>query len=600
MDARAIARTQAREQARQRAQVLAQRLRDANPFPPELVQRIDDGHGEITSLTSIDPTHFVAGTGGDGKIWEKTPEGAWALKISKKTGPVIATTTHNGKLIFGCTNSVKIHKLDSKFSRIGDLWVQGALDSPDNDKFATGVSSLLSMGESLFVGSGNDIYQFDLAQQFPGRRGVAASLPLQRILRGTAPLSAVVSLCNADGDLVSGAIDGTIKVWRGEECIKTTGKRQYAGGRINSICYLGSRRVASGQSEGKIFIWNLDWDGEPTVLVYPLLEEDRRWERNPIRCLCHLGGNFLAAGAGGRIYIWNVETQVCVKTLVHTPATRTVNSLLYLGDGTLVAGMQGRIQIWNVGAILGMRAEAEAEARAEARPVNDVNFTWNLSHIPRPVLGNIRIVPRMTIDPDTEEEERTTDALTGEEIEDGMAMTDFQRDATRTEFDLGKYYTKTSVDQLMRTGGRHPETRQPIRGVVQYTASVPTPTGNLLGSLNLPVAANVAANAAPVIYPPFAEANLTALTAGLEINRLEQEVEARRREVLRQIELARERERANRERERANRERVNLAFQNMGNANNEPVRLGSFEQGANGSTRRRRRHRSRLSLSRRR
>ena len=596
MDARAIARAQARAQARERTQELERRLRAANPFPPELVQRIDDGHGEITSLTSIDPTHFVAGTEGDGKIWEKTPEGAWALKISKKTGPVIATTTHNRKLIFGCTNSVKIHKLDSKFSRIGDLWVQGALDSPDNDKFATGVSSLLSMGESLFVGSGNDIYQFDLAQQFPGRRGVAASLPLQRILRGTAPLSAVVSLCNADGDLVSGAIDGTIKVWRGDECIKTTGKRQYAGGRINSICYLGSRRVASGQSEGKIFIWNLDWDGEPTVLVSPLLEEERRSERNPIKCLCHLGGNFLAAGAGGRIYIWNVETQVCLKVLVHTPATRTVNSLLYLGDGTLVAGMQGRIQIWTVGAILGVRPEARAG------PVNDANFTWNLSHIPRPVLGNIRIVPRMSIDPTSGEEEPTSDPISGDEIEDGMAMTDFQRDATRTEFDLGNYYTKTTVDQLIQAGGRHPETRQPIRGIVQYTASIPTPSVNLLGSLNLPAAAN----AAPVIYPPFANENVAALTTGLEINRLEQEVEARRQEVLRQIklaqeqeqqrrELAQEQEQQRRERERANRERVNLAFQNMGSSTNEPVRLGSFEQGANGSTRRRRRHRTRLS-----
>jgi len=145
----------------------------------------------------------------------------------------------------------------------------------------------------------------------------------------------------------------------------------------------------------------------------------------------------------------------------------------------------------------------------------------------------------------------------------------------------------------MRTGGRHPETRQPIRGIVQYKASVPTPTGNLLGSLNLPAPA--AANATPLVYPPFANENVAALTTGLEINRLEQEVEARRREVLRQIELAREQERTRRERERANRERVNRAFQNMGSSTNEPVRLGSFEQGANGSTRRRRRHRTRLS-----
>ena len=566
MDARAIARAQAREQARQRAQDLERRFRAANPFPPELVQQIEEGNHDVKTLTSIDATHFSSCSGAEFKIWEKTPEGVWALKKNKKPGMAATLScTNQGKLVLGGNlpeNKVVIYKLDTNYTKLENLWVQGAYESPGYDTFDNHILSVCSVGPSLFVGSTREIYEYDLARQFPGRRGVASSPPLKRTLEGH--VSDVIGLCDAEGDLVSGARDGTIKLWRGGACVKTMGFPDYATGVMRDLCYLGSRRIAGGFHSGAIYVWNLDWEGEPHRLLYEKPEEERRWERNPIAVLCHLGGDILAAVNGRTIRIWNVETQVCLKTLVNAPATRAIFSLLYLGNGGLVAGMErGRIEIWNVSAILGLGVQG-----ARPLPANNVNFTWNLSQIPHPVLGNIRIVPRMTIDPDTEEEERTTDALTGDEIEDGMAMTDFQRDAGRTEFDVGKYYMKTTVDQLMRSGGRHPETRQPITGIVQYTASIPTPAGNLLG-LSEPVVQPLA----PDAYPAFAEGNIASLAAGVEITRQEN-IE---RERVRQVELARERE-------RANRERVNLAFQNM----------------TTGGTRRRRRHRTRLSLSQRR
>ena len=137
--------------------------------------------------------------------------------------------------------------------------------------------------------------------------------------------------------LVSTSSDNTIKIWDLDtyECISTlVGHTK----RVNSLEWLGNRRIASGCEDGTIKIWDtLKKDCLKTLVG----------KNSAIICLKTLNANTIASGSFCDIKIWNIDSGTCVQTL--KGHTDWIRSLTQLHDGSLVSCSDDKtIKVWDM------------------------------------------------------------------------------------------------------------------------------------------------------------------------------------------------------------------------------------------------------------
>jgi WD40 repeat protein len=139
----------------------------------------------------------------------------------------------------------------------------------------------------------------------------------------------------ADGGLVSGDLDGKIKIWprdgRGEPMVLSRGSPVYS-------LAVPDGGLVSGGGDGQIKIWPRDGRGEPLVLS--------QGKGNPVYSLAALADGRLASAGDDRIRLWPKED---TGTPVVLSQGSTVFSLAVLPDGRLAGGGgDGTIKLWVV------------------------------------------------------------------------------------------------------------------------------------------------------------------------------------------------------------------------------------------------------------
>jgi WD40 repeat protein len=201
---------------------------------------------------------------------------------------------------------------------------------------------------------------------------------LLRTLEGHADSVTVLAVL-PNGQLVSGADDGTIKQWNlvTSTCEATLDAHTYP---VQGLAVLADGRVASGSSDRMIRIWNpADWVCDATF------EGHGRW----ITALAALADGRLVSGSDdGTIKLWNPADWICEATL--EGHTDSVTALVVLRDGYLAsASADGTIRLWSQanGALRGtlkghtdgLRALATlAEGRLASGSADGTIRLWNL------------------------------------------------------------------------------------------------------------------------------------------------------------------------------------------------------------------------------
>ncbi|CUA69991.1 Vegetative incompatibility protein HET-E-1 [Podospora anserina] [Rhizoctonia solani] len=177
--------------------------------------------------------------------------------------------------------------------------------------------------------------------------------------------------------LASGSDDGTIRTWNIHSSALTLRSVCRLGKcKIKSIAFLPNGNIASGSSDGIIYIWDSSRpDGTP--LKEPLrihAHTDTIWS-----VACSPDGKYVASGSADQtIRFWNPKTgQKVLQTL--TNQTSDINSIAFSYDGKLLAsGSSDRtICIWNIPQ--GTLALPPFQAHSEK--VLEVRFSSNGKHL---------------------------------------------------------------------------------------------------------------------------------------------------------------------------------------------------------------------------
>mmetsp|Transcript_36491 Transcript_36491/g.100496 ORF Transcript_36491/g.100496 Transcript_36491/m.100496 type:complete len:665 (-) Transcript_36491:26-2020(-) len=128
----------------------------------------------------------------------------------------------------------------------------------------------------------------------------------------------------ADGALLSGGWDKTVRAWQGENQVAKMEGHSIA---VNAVVGLSSGEVVSGSGDQSIGVWQADGQQLRSLTVGA-----------PVRTLCSCGGTLLASGANdGTVRLWDTATGH--QKAQHKVADSYVLSLAYCAStGELAAG----------------------------------------------------------------------------------------------------------------------------------------------------------------------------------------------------------------------------------------------------------------------
>jgi WD40 repeat protein len=172
-------------------------------------------------------------------------------------------------------------------------------------------------------------------------RLVKATLPapngaLEMSLEGhTHSVTCMVAL--ADGRMVSGSEDATLRVWNAAtgECERTL---EGHFDNVESLVALADGRVVSGSHDNTLRVWNVA-TGECELKL--------RGHTERVKCLVVLAdGRVVSGSQDTTLRVWNTATGECERTL--RGHTRAVMSLVSLVEGHVVSGSQDTtLRVWN-------------------------------------------------------------------------------------------------------------------------------------------------------------------------------------------------------------------------------------------------------------
>ena len=146
----------------------------------------------------------------------------------------------------------------------------------------------------------------------------------------------------ADGSLVSGAWDATLRVWRDGACVRTLSSGYM--GDVNAVAAFGASRLLSGSDDGSARLWTADGTLER---AYEMGSSSAPSPCSPSRA-CADGEHLVVGGDQGGVRLFHVDG-----TLVHKrPKAHAaqVFALTATPDGAhVVSGsFDQRIKVWSV------------------------------------------------------------------------------------------------------------------------------------------------------------------------------------------------------------------------------------------------------------
>ena len=137
--------------------------------------------------------------------------------------------------------------------------------------------------------------------------------------------------------LVSGSDDKTIKIWDldSNECVRTLVGHS---NQVRCLDILSNGHLISGSEDKTIKVWS----SENVERVRTLNANNKN-----VACLKVLSGNLVASGSNTDIYIWDINTDKCIRTL--KGHTSWLKCLIEIPDGTLVScSLDKTIKFWNL------------------------------------------------------------------------------------------------------------------------------------------------------------------------------------------------------------------------------------------------------------
>ncbi|QIV96139.1 WD40 repeat protein [Allofrancisella inopinata] len=147
-----------------------------------------------------------------------------------------------------------------------------------------------------------------------------------------------------DGRIVSGSVDGTIRVWNLNDPTNPIILTGHNNRIITSLLALPDGRIVSGSADGTIRIWNLNSPTNPTILTG---HED--WLRKLILLPDGMIGSLSEAST---IRIWDLNSPIrptnSIMLMEHKPWV-WVSEIILLPDGR-IGGVSGSktIRVWNL------------------------------------------------------------------------------------------------------------------------------------------------------------------------------------------------------------------------------------------------------------
>ena len=138
-------------------------------------------------------------------------------------------------------------------------------------------------------------------------------------------------------NLVSSSDDNTIKIWDldSNECVRTLVGHS---GFVNCVEILSNGQLISGSDDNTIKVWN-----SGHVECARTLNVNNR----DVACLKVLSSNRVASSSKNDIFIWDINTGKCIRTL--KGHTCWVRCLIEMPDGTLISCSQDKaIKFWNL------------------------------------------------------------------------------------------------------------------------------------------------------------------------------------------------------------------------------------------------------------
>ncbi len=161
------------------------------------------------------------------------------------------------------------------------------------------------------------------------KRGVYASHTLQ------GHQSSVSSVTFAQGKLISGSFDGTIKIWDLETgaCTQTLQGHQSW---VRCLAFAQGKLV-SGSDDRTIKIWDLETDACTQTL---------QGHQDTVRCVALAQGKLVSGSDDNTIKIWDLETGACTQTL---EGDQGRVFCVALAEGKLISGSYDTtIKIWDL------------------------------------------------------------------------------------------------------------------------------------------------------------------------------------------------------------------------------------------------------------
>ena len=135
--------------------------------------------------------------------------------------------------------------------------------------------------------------------------------------------------------LVSSSMDSTIKTWNldSNKCVQTLVGHSY---RVRCLGILPNGQLISGSDDKTLKVWS---NGKEIRTLNA--------KRRDVICLKVLTGNRVASGTNKDIFIWDINTGECIRTL--KGHTNWVKFLIEMSDGTLVSCSQDKtVKCWDL------------------------------------------------------------------------------------------------------------------------------------------------------------------------------------------------------------------------------------------------------------
>jgi hypothetical protein len=141
----------------------------------------------------------------------------------------------------------------------------------------------------------------------------------------------------ADGRVVSGSEDKTLKVWNVNTGVCEMTLEGHRDG-VSCLIQLADGRVVSGSDDSTLKVWNVNTG---------VCEKTLKGHSYSVCCLVQLADGRVVSGSYKTLNVWNVTTGVCERTL--KGHSDWVSCLVQLADGRVVSGSDdSTLKVWNM------------------------------------------------------------------------------------------------------------------------------------------------------------------------------------------------------------------------------------------------------------